>query len=203
MAEHKVRKDADIRSDLVAWLLAAHQEDADVRICHEFKVRSRSARADLVLLNGEMAGFEIKSDVDTVARLSKQITAFASVMDKVHVVATQKNIDKVKKIAPDWCGIIIYVAESDENFRVLSEPQPCPIRDDREVAGLLSTAEIYLALKRRGMSRGLSKASAGAALDAFVSLLTQSEQRADILSALKARVDFSEEMKLKYSYSSS
>jgi hypothetical protein len=165
MTEYKVRKDADIRSDLVAWLLAAHQNDPGVRIYHEFKVRSRSARADLVLLNGEMAGFEIKSDVDTVVRLPKQITAFSSVMDKVSVVATEKNIDKVAKIAPEWCGIIFHAVDGDERFQILSAPQPSPVRDAHEVAKLLSIAEIYLALKKRGVSRGLSKASARAILD--------------------------------------
>lgn len=198
MIEYKAKRDNEIRADLVDWLMFTHQGTPDVRIYHEFKVRSRSARADLVLLNGEMAGYEIKSDADTVARLHKQVHAFSSVMDKVSIVVTDKNIAKAKYIVPDWCGVIHYAGDDDEKFRVVEEPKPCPERDAREVATLLSAAELYQALKRRGFARGLAKAPLREMIEAFVNFLNASEQRADILAALKARVDFSEEMKAKY-----
>lgn len=200
ISEYKAKRDNEIRADLVDWLMLTHQGTPDVRIYHEFKVRSRSARADLVLLNGEMAGYEIKSDADTVVRLHKQVHAFSSVMDKVIIVVTDKNIEKSKVIIPEWCGLIHYIGGAEEKFRVIEEPKPCPDRDAREVATLLSAAELYQALKRRGFSRGLSKAPLREMIEAFVSFLNSSEQRADILTALKARVDFSEEMKVKYGH---
>ena len=96
MSKYNVKRDNEIRADLVDWLMLTHQGTPDVRICHEFKVRSRSSRADLVLLNGEMAGYDIKSDADTVVRLRKQVHAFSSVMDKVSVVVTDKKYCKSK-----------------------------------------------------------------------------------------------------------
>ena len=189
--ERQIRsKDTDIRQDLVAWLSALHPDDTNIRICHEFKIRSRGARADIVLLNGELAGFEIKSDADTVARLPHQISAFSAVLDKISVVTTQKNLPKVKAIVPEWCGILLYSTQGATKFSVIDQALPCPPQNKHELASLLSIGELRLALKTNGNGKGLSKANAAEMIEAFVTRLTDDEQKSALLSALKSRVDF-------------
>lgn len=58
-------RDGCIRAPLINWLRALHPEDGSTELLQEFKMPRPSARIDLALVNGELAGFEIKSDADS------------------------------------------------------------------------------------------------------------------------------------------
>lgn len=69
-----------------------------------------SARIDLAVVNGEMAGFEIKSDVDTLGRLDFQVPAFSRFFDRVSIVTTTRHLKEARLRIPIWWGIIVYNA---------------------------------------------------------------------------------------------
>jgi hypothetical protein len=73
---------------------------------HELDLPRPSARVDVAVVNGEFAGFEIKSDVDSLRRLPGQIAAFAGVFDRVSLVTTDRHLTEAKKVVPAWWGIV-------------------------------------------------------------------------------------------------
>jgi hypothetical protein len=109
--------DADIRAPLLAWLRLQHCDDVTARTLEEFKMPRPSARIDVALINGEMAGFEIKSDRDTLSRLSSQVPAFSKFFDKVTLVTTRKHLRLAESKIPNWWGVIVF--RGDHGFEVI------------------------------------------------------------------------------------
>lgn len=108
---HQLRDD-DIRWPLHKWLIDQHSDDVTTHVIHELKLPRPSARVDIALVNGELTAFEIKSDVDSLGRLPRQILSFNKVFDRVCVVTTKRHEAAVRSKVPRWWGIAI--AESSK-----------------------------------------------------------------------------------------
>jgi hypothetical protein len=65
----------------------------DTRTFSEFKVGS--SKADLVLLNGCIKIFEIKTELDDLSKLKKQIEDYQKIADIVNIVSDSKFISKL------------------------------------------------------------------------------------------------------------
>lgn len=113
--------DAHIRAPLLQWLRALHPDRLDAKLLEEFKMPRPSARIDVALVNGEMAGFEIKSDRDTLTRLPMQIPAFSKFFDRVSLVTTPRHVDEARTKIPKWWGIIIFCENG--SFQVSRSPK--------------------------------------------------------------------------------
>jgi hypothetical protein len=61
-----------IRSALECDLRAQFQSDPETIILDELGLRHGAARVDIVVVNGNLIGFELKSDRDDLRRLPKQ-----------------------------------------------------------------------------------------------------------------------------------
>ncbi len=73
-----------------------------------FELPVGSSRVDLCKINGESIAYEIKSDLDNFSRLDKQLHDYLLVFEKVYVICSMKNIEKIKKLIPKNCGIYTY-----------------------------------------------------------------------------------------------
>lgn len=104
--EKRSLRDGDVRSSLAAWLAESHAHEC-ARVLHELKVPRPSARIDIALVNGELTGYEIKSDVDSLSRLRSQIPACARVFDRAYLVTTGRHLRSSLKAIPFWWGIAI------------------------------------------------------------------------------------------------
>ncbi len=71
---------------------------------NEFRVGD--CKADVAILNGTATVYEIKSERDSLARLDRQIAAYATVFAKVYVIASESHINAVLKTVPDAVGIL-------------------------------------------------------------------------------------------------
>ena len=113
-------RDGDIRRPLHDWLVESHSHDPDTGIIHELKMPRPSARVDIAVVNGEIAGFEIKSDVDSLKRLPHQVVAFSRYFDRVCVVTTARHATSVRQLVPTWWGILLpIVTDRDCSFEPL------------------------------------------------------------------------------------
>src|SRR4051812_32552800 len=65
------------------------------------------ARVDVAVVNGELAGFEIKSDVDRLTRLTTQVGFYGRVFDRACVVAGPRHVDLLRRRLPSWWGLWI------------------------------------------------------------------------------------------------
>ena len=100
-----VTRDRDIRAALLPVLLRKYLHFEEDLALQEFKCNS--ARADVAVMNGVMHGFEIKSDSDSLCRLSDQIHAYEGVFDLITVVVGKRLLGAVEADLPSHCGIIL------------------------------------------------------------------------------------------------
>ena len=65
-------RDIDVRQAVKSYLKALHEDDPATRIVEEMGIWAGSVRIDIAVINGELSGFELKSDSDTLQRLPLQ-----------------------------------------------------------------------------------------------------------------------------------
>lgn len=109
--------DLIIRSALKKDLERRHARDDELRIIEELGVRHGTARIDIVVINGIMHGYEIKSDRDTLERLPEQMNEFNDVFDRLTLVVGKRHLYDAINLIPDWWGIMI--AKVDRNNKVI------------------------------------------------------------------------------------
>ena len=116
-------------------------------------------RADIVTLNDEgIDGYEIKSDLDSTARLPNQIRGYDKVCRTCTLVCSREMLVKCGKHLPDHWGALLVL--SDGSFLLWRKPWPNPNFNINKFLGLLWTLEIkamlrYICLKTTGAKRDL------------------------------------------------
>ncbi|RDC58797.1 sce7726 family protein [Adhaeribacter pallidiroseus] len=89
-------------------------------VLNEFKIGG--SIADFVLLNGEARVFEIKTDLDSLAKLEKQVFDYTQFADKVYIVSCSKHTDKLlDKYNSTAIGIIEFT--HNQNLNTLKEAE--------------------------------------------------------------------------------
>lgn len=110
--------DKDIREPLFDYL---EERYGKARMIEE-KQMGRS-RADIVMvLPGELAGIEIKSDADTYARLKRQVKDYDRFFDRNYVVAGSTHAMHIGEHVPEYWGIIsVEQIEEGVDFYMIRE----------------------------------------------------------------------------------
>lgn len=101
--------DNQIRSALKQKLFVQYFRDSETLILDEVGIRHGAARIDLVVVNGTLHGFEIKSDRDTLKRLPKQVRIYNPVLDRITLVVGHRHADEAMQIVPEWWGVKLAV----------------------------------------------------------------------------------------------
>ena len=70
----------------------------------EFRVGD--CKADLAILNGTSTAYEIKSERDSLARLSKQIGSYRKFFASVYVITGENHVASVLAIVPEDVGVL-------------------------------------------------------------------------------------------------
>lgn len=68
--------------------------------------RVGDCKADLAILNGTATVYEIKSERDSLARLSRQLNAYRKVFASVYVIAGENHVASVIDLAPNDVGVL-------------------------------------------------------------------------------------------------
>lgn len=68
--------------------------------------RAGSCKADLVILNGTATAYEIKSERDSLARLSNQVLNYQRVFASVNVIVSEIHVESVRQVVPVDVGIM-------------------------------------------------------------------------------------------------
>lgn len=184
-------KDIDIRLALNERLQRKYGNDPNVLIRHELGVDTGKRRIDLAVLNGHLAGWEIKSDKDTLARLPEQAEAFSKVMDYLSIVTTEKYLDRCAAILPTNWGLQEAI-HGPHGIRLISRRSPKINRqtDAFSMAQLLWRDEAMEILKLRGLARGLSSSSRYFVWERLAQEVPKRELRSIVLHALKGRQEW-------------
>jgi hypothetical protein len=182
-ASRPMTREPQIKAAVIDALFKHGMVDADTVIVSEMPLASWSRRADLVVANGKLLAFEIKSDADRTHRLAAQIDAYWSAMEGATVITGPRHVESALKSMPAHVGI--FVALPGESLRIELARKP-------HIRPLIAEAAIRLMLAQ-DLARVLRKQGAlGTALDRHslekaARALPVSVLRAAALEAVKRR----------------
>ncbi|CAM5769111.1 hypothetical protein LMIY3S_02728 [Labrys miyagiensis] len=149
-------RDLDVRQATRKKLHGEHHDSPDTLIVEEMGIWSGTVRIDIAVINGELSGFELKSDKDTLHRLQYQADVYGKVFDRLSIVVGKRHLEKADAMLPDWWGIISASATPEEvTLDEIRAPGLNPARDPYHVAQLLWKSEAITLLEQFGLARGL------------------------------------------------
>src|ERR1043166_9427743 len=100
-------RDRDVRAAVRQKLNAKYGSDPMTRIVEDMGVWSGSVRIDLAVINGELSGFELKSDRDTLERLPFQAALYSRVFDRVELIVGSHHAERAAAMVPDWWAVSV------------------------------------------------------------------------------------------------
>lgn len=165
-------RDVDVRRALHRDLYRLHGTDSLTRILDEFGVCQGMRRIDVAVVNGELTGFEIKSERDRLDRLPEQRDIYSRVFDRVYLVAAACHMDRATALLPEWWGLT--VVQPTGHHMALHSLRAASLNDGQqpyalaqllwrdEALKLLDQLGMLDAQLRRGSRRHMWQALAGA-----------------------------------------
>lgn len=150
--------DWNIRTVLKKELMRRYAKEEDTLVLDELGLRHGAARIDLVVVNHQLHGYEIKSDLDSLRRLPDQIKAYNSVMDRVTLVVGYRHAYDALRMVPEWWGVRLAETKKRSGTVVLSNARPPrdnPRVDLNAVVALLWRNEALAILEEMGATRGI------------------------------------------------
>jgi hypothetical protein len=184
----RAMRDRDIRAALWALLDKEHADDPDTLVLDELGICQGETRADVAVVNGSLAAFEIKSDRDTLTRLPGQVEAYQRVFDIVTVIVGGRYVERINEAIPETWGVIQAVPESDSvELKPLREPTKNERVDPLSVTQLLWRDEALALLEERGLAKGLRSKPRRLLWQAIVDQLSPEEVSEAVRAQLKVR----------------
>jgi hypothetical protein len=162
-------------------------------IIEELGITHGAARIDLAVLGGEIHGYELKSDIDTLDRLPEQMRIYNSVLDKVTLVVGKKHLLAAIKIIPEWWGIIIAkIVNSSEKviFYQIREAEKNPCQDEIAIASLLWREEALKILEEINKAEGVRSKPRKIIYERLVEVLDGPTLRDSVRTHLCTRVNW-------------
>ncbi|MBN2239005.1 MAG: sce7726 family protein [Dehalococcoidales bacterium] len=149
-------REIDIRKSLNHEVLDFFPQDNSAIVINEFGVCQGEARIDVAVINGQIHGFEIKSENDTLERLPSQQQAYNRVFNTITIVVGDKFIDIIENHIPDWWGVVhAYQLANSVKFETKREYQDNPTVDPYSLAQLLWHREALEILQHFNLDKGI------------------------------------------------
>ena len=86
----------------------------------EFRVGK--CKADAVVLNGTGTAYEIKSERDSLTRLTKQVAAYKKVFETVNIIVGENHLDETLASTADDVGVMVLTSA----FQISTKRSPSP-----------------------------------------------------------------------------
>lgn len=182
-------RDRDVRESVWDWLENEHKGDEDTLMLDELGIFNGATRVDIAVINGEMTGFELKSEKDTLERLPAQRDLYNLVLDRVSLVVAEKHRDEALSIIPDWWGVWIAHSLKNGGVKVSQEREACvnQMLDAETVCSFLWRDEALAILERIGEARGVKSKPREALYRRLSEVMSLDAVRNEVRTALKAR----------------
>lgn len=88
---------------------------AEKNVTAAFEMRVNSSRVDFLTINGDTKSFEIKSGIDNLNKLAKQVSDYEKVFEYNYIVIDEKHLQGAIELLPENYGI--YVLEAGKLVR--------------------------------------------------------------------------------------
>lgn len=99
-----IRNEYVYRSALVHNVLLGRHSLRTASMLTEFRIGS--SKADMIILNGTGTVYEIKSDLDSLARLKGQIDNYRKAFSKIYVIAGTAHIEDILEKTSEDVGVL-------------------------------------------------------------------------------------------------
>lgn len=181
--------DPVIRAALRRKKLRHHEADDDVLIIDELGLAHARSRIDLAVLNGCLHGYEIKSERDTLDRLTRQLDVYRQTLGRLTYVCSTRHIEHTIDQVPVWCGIMEAARgkRGAVNFKTLRRSALNPELDTRMLAHLLWHSEAANLLAAHGASKKDLRQPRAALYEMIASKFSTKEVTAAIKAAMRSR----------------
>ncbi|MBO0360647.1 sce7726 family protein [Hymenobacter sp. BT186] len=138
--------------------LRRYKNDGISCVVEEMGLSAHAARIDIGVINGELVGYEIKSDRDTLNRLPGQLEVYNQIFDRITVVCGPKHLGKLEEYLPEYIGLMV-TKNLDGKWELVTirESSQNPNRTAYMIASLLWHEEAKSLLVELGLSKGLSR----------------------------------------------
>lgn len=131
-------------------------EDPTCILINELDICFGCARIDVAVINGQIHGYEIKSERDNLERLPAQMDLYNKVFDTLTLVISEKHYDNAIEIIPEWWGLFCIKKNKKEvSLKVVRNPIQNINVEPINVAQLLWKDELYELLQLYGLSKGV------------------------------------------------
>jgi hypothetical protein len=181
--------DPQIRIAFHRTLLQEYHRDPTALVIDELGLEHGRCRADIAVINGYLIGYEIKSDVDSLKRLSLQIEAYSAVFDNASVITTDRHLDEVVDNVPGWWGVLVAkeACSGVIHFEHVRYAHHNTGTNDYSVAQLLWRNEAQDILMKLGVRRSALRKSRALLYRDIIELLQPSDLRRVVAEYLKRR----------------
>lgn len=98
--------DSDIRAALHSQRLRRAKRTPNSLVIDELGLAHARARVDVAVINGCVHGYEIKSALDSLARLPGQLVWYRQCLERLTIVYDSAHAIRIRRIVPRWCGLI-------------------------------------------------------------------------------------------------
>lgn len=150
MTQNEFRGEVRLKAAIIDRLFERAHVDDDAVLISEMTVANWSRRADVVLANGSLWAFEVKSELDSLTRLPGQLETFTAHFEKVCVVCAPRFETGARKLLPD--GVGLWVAEPDGSLRERVRPRLNKLSKAAAI-GLMKATELRILLSCNGYTR--------------------------------------------------
>jgi hypothetical protein len=147
MAELANKFEAQLKAAVIDRLFARSYVDDDAVLVSEMTVANWSRRVDVVLANGKLWGFEIKSDADSLSRLPGQIETFRHHFEKFVVVAAERFEAAILDMVPE--GVGVWIADHDGGLKQKIAPRQSLLSGNSYIS-LMTVCELRNLLAANG-----------------------------------------------------
>ena len=99
--------DSLIRENFHGQVLSSDHACPKTLVVDELGLNHGECRADIAVINGKLSGYEIKSHLDSLARLKRQVRAYDAVFETTSIVVAPRHLRKVIRTVPSHWGIYV------------------------------------------------------------------------------------------------
>lgn len=181
--------DVDIRKNFHKKILRRQHTQKDTLVIDELGLNHGKCRADIAVINGHLAAYEIKSNNDSLRRLEEQVKSYNAVFDRISIVVGDRYINSIQNYIPEWWGVIVSLRgpRGAVNFDIIREARTNKNIDPISIAQLLWRNEAEEILQQKKLSPRILRQPRAILYEYLVNTLNICELRRFVREYFKKR----------------
>ncbi|SFP29601.1 hypothetical protein SAMN03159489_00755 [Pseudomonas sp. NFPP07] len=145
-----ISAEALLKAAVIDRLINSGVLDENSVLVSELTVDNWTHRTDIVLANGRLWGFELKSERDSLARLPAQIESFSRHFEKFVLVVAKKFEKRALELIENVNGVGLWIASDNGEITEKIRPRAQSISPDASIS-LITVTELRRLLTANGI----------------------------------------------------